>query len=113
MLLPASINRRRMLSYFRASANDRSSLDRVCQLTNNILICGVIVQWIRLCLQSCHPGFESQAHHLHFYQIKFELFHVEKTKNKQKEAGIGPFFKKKSNWIKLSKEKTPKIYFST
>ena len=50
-----------------------------------------IAQWIRLHLPSCHPGFESQAQHLSFYQFKFELCHVEKDKNKQKEAGIGPF----------------------
>ena len=31
-----------------------------------------IAQWIRLYLPSCHPGFESQAHHLRFYQFKFE-----------------------------------------
>ena len=40
----------------------------------------VIAQWIYLCLPSCHPGFESQAHHLCFYQLIFELFQVEKTK---------------------------------
>ena len=39
-----------------------------------------IVQWIRLRLPSCHPGFESQAHHLSFYQFIFELYHMEKTK---------------------------------
>ena len=37
-----------------------------------------IAQWICLRLPSFHPGFESQAHHLCFYQ--FELCHVEKTK---------------------------------
>ena len=54
-------------------------------------------QWIRLRLPSCHPGFESQAHHLCFYQYKFEfkLENVEKTKINEKEAGIGPFFLKK------------------
>ena len=35
------------------------------------------------------PGFESQAHHLCFYQSIFELFHCGKDKNEQKEAGIG------------------------
>ena len=53
-----------------------------------------IAQWIRLRLPSCRPGFESQAHHLSFYQFIFELYHVEKDENKQKEAGIGPFLKK-------------------
>ena len=50
-----------------------------------------VAQWIRLRLPSCRPGFESQAHHLSFYQFIFELYHVEKDENKQKEAGIGPF----------------------
>ena len=52
-----------------------------------------IAQWIRLHLPSCCPGFESQAHHLRFYN-KFVL-HLsrEKNENKQKEARFGPFFK--------------------
>ena len=29
-----------------------------------------IAQWIRLHLPSCRPGFESQAHHLCFFQFK-------------------------------------------
>ena len=55
-----------------------------------------IAQWIRLHLPSCRPGFESQAHHLCFFNLylSFEL-ECEKNENKQKEAGIGPFFKKK------------------
>ena len=32
-----------------------------------------VAQWICLRLPSCHPGFESQAHHLCFYQFKFEF----------------------------------------
>ena len=42
------------------------------------------------------PGFESKAHHLHFYQLLFGLYHLEKTKiDNHKEAGIGPFIKHK------------------
>ena len=54
-----------------------------------------LAQWICLCFPSCCPGFESQVHHLRFYQFKFEfkLWHVEKTKINRKEAGIGPFLK--------------------
>ena len=48
-----------------------------------------MAQWIRLLLPSCRPGFESQAHHLNFYKCN-----VVKTKINEKEAGIGPFFKK-------------------
>ena len=50
-----------------------------------------IVQWIRLPLPSCRPGFESQAHHLRFHRF-IELCNVEKTKINKKEAGIGTFF---------------------
>ena len=79
------------------------------QDSNEIVIRGAaIAKWIHLRLPSCHPGFESQAHHLHFYQIKFELFHVEKTKNKQKEAGIGPFFLKKEQLDKIIQRKDSK-----
>ena len=60
-----------------------------------------IVHWICLRLPSCCPGFESQAHHLHFYQFIFELCHRENDENKQKEAELAHFFKK--NTI-LSKE---------
>ena len=34
------------------------------------------------------PGFESQAHHLCFYQFIFELCHVEKTKINKKRSGL-------------------------
>ena len=58
-----------------------------------------IAQWIRLCLPSCCPGFNSQARHLCFYhnsQICAIFVHAmwEKNENKQREAEIGPFFKK-------------------
>ena len=49
----------------------------------------IIAQWIRLCLPSCHPGFEYKAHHPRFHQF-IELCNVEKTKISKKEAGIGP-----------------------
>ena len=34
------------------------------------------------------------------YQFTFELFHVEKDEDKQKEAWIGPFFIKKDKPLK-------------
>ena len=43
------------------------------------------------------PGFESQAHHLCFFQFVLLKLYPENNKNKQKEAGIGPF-KKKTFW---------------
>ena len=61
-----------------------------------------IAQWICLRLPSCHPRFESQAHHLSFHQF-VELFNLEKDKNKQKEAGIGPYLQKVlMNYFKTS-----------
>ena len=59
-----------------------------------------IAQWISLRLPSCCPGFESQAHHLCFFQfILFKLYichlnwNVKTTKINIKQAGIGPFLK--------------------
>ena len=41
-------------------------------------------------------GFKSQAHHLHFYQFKFELWTVEKTKINRKRGLDWPIFKTNS-----------------
>ena len=73
-----------------------------------------IAQWIRLRLPSCHPGFESQAHHLGFYFIYSQIclylsLYCEKNDNKQKVAGFGPFFKKNTKRVSLcSSEIMPK-----
>ena len=48
-----------------------------------------IAHWIHLGIPSCHPGFESQAHHQFFYQFIFESFHVEKTEINKKRPGNG------------------------
>ena len=55
-----------------------------------------IAQWIHLCLPFCGPRFESHAHHLGFYKVKFcTILEVRKRdENKQKETGFGPRFKK-------------------
>ena len=62
-----------------------------------------ITQWIRLCLPFCRPGFESQAHHLHFYHYsQFVLYlSCEKNEIKQKEAGFEPF-KKRNGIVNLT-----------
>ena len=39
-----------------------------------------VAQWICLRIPSYRPRFKSQAHRLWFYQIIFDLWHVEKTK---------------------------------
>ena len=51
-----------------------------------------IALWFHLRLPSCGPGFKSQAHHLCFYQFILLKLYRENNENKQKEAGIGPFF---------------------
>ena len=55
-------------------------------------------QWICLRLPSFRPEFESHAHHLHFYQFRFDLYLVEKTKIIWKEAGIGSFYNTEWMW---------------
>ena len=59
-----------------------------------------IAPWFHLRLQSCGPGFEYQAHHLCFFQFVLLKLYRENNENKQKEAGIGPFLKKTSIYIK-------------
>ena len=53
-----------------------------------------IAPWFCLRLPSCGPGFESQAHHLRFFQFVLLKLYRENNENKQKEAGIGPFLKR-------------------
>ena len=38
-----------------------------------------VAQWICSRLPSCHPRFESQAHHLRFFQFKFEFKRGDET----------------------------------
>ena len=62
-----------------------------------------IAPWFCPYLPSCGPCFESQAHHERFFQFVLLklLLELEKNENKQKEAGIGPYFEKKNQiwWI--------------
>ena len=54
-----------------------------------------IAQSIRLHLPSCHPGFESKAHHLCFYcQIWVFSAIINITKINKKRSGLAPIFKK-------------------
>ena len=89
-------------------------------LFNKELVLGgaAIAQWIRLRLPSCHPGFESQAHHLHFFQFTlFKLYichlnwNVNRTKINKKEARIGPFLKKQSRNLYLVYNKKPECRY--
>ena len=61
-----------------------------------------IAPWFCLRLPSCGPGFKSQAHHLSFFQFVLLKLYRENNKNKQKEAGIGPFFLKKHELIQVA-----------
>ena len=51
-------------------------------------------------LLSCGPGFESQAHNLGFSNLYSSNLNsnMKRTKIKLKEAGIGPFYKKRLLW---------------
>ena len=62
---------------------------------NNVTRVAAIAPWFCLHLPSCGPGFESQAHHLCFFQFILLKLYRENDENKQKEARIGPFFQKK------------------
>ena len=52
-----------------------------------------IAPWFCLRLPSWGPRFESQAHHLHFFQFVLLKLYQENNQNKPKEAGIGHFKK--------------------
>ena len=67
------------------------------------LVEAAIAPWFHLRLPYCGPGFESQAHHLRFFQFVLLklLLELEKNENKQKEAGIGPYFFKKMKLVRL------------
>ena len=49
-----------------------------------------IARWICLCLPSCIPGFESQAHHLCFYHLQYLCYicHVKRTKINKKRPSL-------------------------
>ena len=69
---------------------------KIFQLNNGLNMGAVTAQWMHLRLPFCIPGFEFQAHHLHFYHLESTLsyiclcMHCENNKNKQKEAGFCP-----------------------
>ena len=57
-----------------------------------------IAQWFRLCLPSCHPRFDSQAHHLRFNHLQSNLCFicpciVKRTKINKKSPGLAHFKK--------------------
>ena len=54
-----------------------------------------IAPWFRLRLPSCSPWFESQAHHLRFFQFVLLKLYQENNENKQKVAGLAHFLKNK------------------
>ena len=60
------------------------------------LICGRHSSVVSSAPTILRPGFESQAHHLSFFQFVLLKLYRENNENKQKEAGIGPFFLKRN-----------------
>ena len=66
-----------------------------------LILGAAIPQWIHLRFPSCLSGFESQAHHLCFYQFIFELCHVEKMKINKKRPGLA-HFKKDTSYDNLA-----------
>ena len=64
------------------------------QWTNSFKgLVAAIAQWIRVCLPSRGPGFESQIHQLCFNQLIFELFDVKKNEIDQKRGQDRPISK--------------------
>ena len=59
-------------------------------------VVAAIAPWFRLRLPSYCPGFESQTHHLCFFQFVLLKLYRENNENKQKETGIGPIFLKQN-----------------
>ena len=79
------------LGYLCALSDMRHLLTAECKQK---MMVAAIAPWFRLRLPSCGPGFESQAHYLCFFQFILLKLYQENNKNKQKEAGIGPYLKK-------------------
>ena len=52
-----------------------------------------IAPWFCLCLPSCDSWFESQAHHLRFFEFVLLKLEWEEDKNKQKRGWRWPIFK--------------------
>ena len=73
------------------------SVDQLVLITN-INKCryrvATIALWFCLRLPSCGPWFESQAHHLRFFQFVILKVYLENNEKNKKEARIGPFLKK-------------------
>ena len=60
-----------------------------------------IAPWFCLRLPSCGPGFESQAHHLCFFNLYYWNCNEKIMKINKKEAGIGPFLKYRAAWLMM------------
>ena len=82
---------------FQAFCNDTKSFLRICCLAiwseNNYMRIDGIAQWIRLCLPSCRPGFESQAHHICFNRLQSNLCFICLRKINKKGPGLAHFKK--------------------
>ena len=74
--------------------HQETPLDHQCNNSLELEWVGAIAPRFCLRLPSCGPGFESQAHHLCFFQFVLLKLYQENNENKQKEARIGPYLKK-------------------
>ena len=63
-----------------------------------------LAQWIFLCLPSCRPGFEFQAHHLCFLSLIVFVLYLSCDKNeyKQKSPGLAHFKEEMINCIQVN-----------
>ena len=67
----------------------------------------VIAPWFRLRLPSCGPGYESQAHHLRFFQCVLLKLYWDTNENKQKNQA------KVCRWFKLKQSRLIQAYQTT
>ena len=90
----------RDLSFLNKDKNVAKQNEAPCLKTFLLLLKTLHKQhYLCLRLPSCCPRFESQAHNLCFYQFRFELCHVEKTKINKKRPGLAHLKNCKSHWL--------------
>ena len=76
------------------SVNQPLAMKNIQQVNTKSAWVAALALWFCLCLPSCGPRFESQAHHLRFFQFVLLKLYQENNENKQKDAEIGPFKKR-------------------
>ena len=64
-------------------------------MTNETPRAAAIAQWFHLCIPSCGPGFEFQAHYRNFFNLYYRNWNEIRTKLKRKRGRDWPIFTKK------------------